>query len=76
MDTGERLEALERDFEQVTAQLSAVNLTLQGLASMANQIPPTTAQSTDTTMDSSGNGSQSTWNVPERPESHPEPLPN
>jgi len=66
MDTGERLEALERDFEQVTAQLSAVNLTLQGLASMANQIPPTTAQSTDTTMDSSGNGSQSTWNVPER----------
>ena len=31
MDSGERLEALERDMEQIAVQLGAVNLALQNL---------------------------------------------
>ena len=47
MDAGERLEALEHDFEQITAQLGVINLALQNLTNIPATMTPTSVQMTD-----------------------------
>lgn len=57
MDTRERVDALERDFEQITQQLAAINICLDSLAKSLPPPPPTSISNTDTTME---NGVQGT----------------
>ena len=49
MDTGERLEALERDFGQITAQLLAINVALQNMANTPAPMPTSSAPMSETT---------------------------
>jgi len=49
MDVGERLVALERDSQQITVQLAAINLTIQNLTDTHSTMTPTSVQMTDST---------------------------
>src|SRR6266516_7555339 len=49
MDVGERLVALERDSQQITVQLAAINLAIQNLTDAHSTTTPTSVQMTDST---------------------------
>ena len=57
MEHGERLEALENGFEQITVQLQAINLALQNLTNTTTTPTPTSVQMTDSPTD---NGARDT----------------
>lgn len=56
MDSGERLNTLERGFERISAQLMAIDTTLRNMASIPSLTPPMSSQITNTIGESDVHG--------------------